>query len=89
MKLKMRGKVWEFVRQRAGLGVGNFGNCEAPNLPGKKIVVDHTIKGVHELEVIIHELLHASDWDKAEEAITETADDMAKCLHKLGYRKVS
>ena len=88
MKLKMRGKVWEFVRQRAGLGAGNVGHCDAPNVAGKKIIVDHTLKGVHELEVIIHEALHAADWDKAEEAIAETADDLAKFLHKLGYRKI-
>jgi len=39
------------------------------------------------LEVLIHEALHAANWDLDEAAVQETAEDIAKILWKLGYRR--
>lgn len=39
------------------------------------------------LEILIHEILHAANWDLDEHAIQETAEDLANILWKLGYRR--
>lgn len=38
-----------------------------------------------ELEVLIHELLHASDWTKDESWVHDTARDIATALSAMGY----
>lgn len=40
-----------------------------------------------ELEILIHEALHACLWDLAEESVEETARDIAALLEKLGYER--
>lgn len=44
------------------------------------------LKNRRKLEIILHELLHAADWAKDEEWVTETAEGMSKVLWNLGYR---
>jgi len=48
-----------------------------------------SLTGERELEVLIHEMLHACHWDLDEEAITETSEDLARVLFRLGYRRTS
>ena len=84
MKLKMRGKVWEFVRKRLDM---IDGQCDGPSVAGKRIHVDSALTGERELDVIVHELTHAAHWDLAEEAVDEFATDLARALWRLGYRK--
>jgi hypothetical protein len=83
MKLKIRGKVWEFVRVPMK---ETDGLCDAPTVPGKKIKVDSRLHGERELEVIIHEVLHAAHWDLSEEAVDEAARDLARALWRIGYK---
>jgi hypothetical protein len=33
-------------------------------------------------------MLHACHWDLGEEAITETSEDLARVLFRLGYRYI-
>ena len=40
-----------------------------------------------ELDTLIHEALHASDWSKSEEWIEETAKEVANLLWGMGWRK--
>jgi hypothetical protein len=40
------------------------------------------------LNVLIHEVLHASRPELAEEAVTETANDIEKVLWRRGYRLI-
>ena len=37
------------------------------------------------LETLIHEGLHASDWDKTEEAVDTIACDIASFLRRIGF----
>lgn len=37
---------------------------------------------------LIHECLHASNWDKSERVVDRTAVDIGKLLWRLGYRRV-
>ena len=40
------------------------------------------------LITLLHECLHASNWDKTEKVIDRTAIDIGKLLWRLGYRRV-
>ena len=40
------------------------------------------------LITLLHECLHASNWDKSEKVIDRTAVDIGKLLWRLGYRRV-
>lgn len=77
--------MWEFIRRKLR---GYRGHCDPPAWSGKTIVVDSRLAGEEELEVTIHEALHAASWDLAEECVVETANDIARLLWRLGYRKV-
>jgi len=67
---------------------GNLeGMTVSPKVKHKFIKIDNGLAGLHRLNVIIHESLHACIWDMDEEAIDETASSVASLLWKLGYRK--
>ena len=53
---------------------------------GRKIKIRKTLRAERQLEVVIHECLHAAHWDLDETAITETAEDLARVLWRLGYK---
>ncbi|GAG01688.1 unnamed protein product [marine sediment metagenome] len=40
------------------------------------------------LSVLLHECLHASNWDKSEKVVERTSVDIVKLLWRLGYRRV-
>ncbi len=40
------------------------------------------------LDTLLHECLHASNWDKSEKVVERTATDTGKLLWRLGYRRV-
>lgn len=84
MKVRVLGKLWGFVRKRME---HVDGQCDNPTTPNKCIYVDSRLTGERELEVIIHELRHAGDWHRAEEAVDEESRDLARTLWRLGYRK--
>lgn len=39
------------------------------------------------LITLLHECLHASNWDKSEKVVDRTAVDIGKLLWRLGYRR--
>lgn len=63
------------------------GQCDGPNRQGKLLCVDPKLTPPRELEVWVHEALHASFWDLDEEAIDEAGKSIASLLWRLGYRK--
>lgn len=81
----IRGLRWGFKRQP--LSIDDWGYCTDRNSKGRHIAVDERAKGRMELDVIIHEMLHACYPDLNEQAINEAATDIAKALWRLGYRK--
>lgn len=40
------------------------------------------------LITLLHECLHASNWNKSEKVVDRTAMDIGKLLWRLGYRRV-
>lgn len=63
------------------------GECDSPDTKGKEIRISTDLQREEELEVVIHELLHASDWSKDEEWVEEIAQDISNVLMRLGWKK--
>lgn len=82
----LRGKRWKF--EKAGtLNKDDRGYCTDPGEKSRKIKIHKNLIGQEELEVIIHEMLHACFWDIDEDVIVQVGDDLSKALWRMGYRK--
>ena len=84
MRVRLRDKYFRLEFER--LPPDADGLCD---FHGRSIKVRKSLRGERQLEVIIHELLHGCHWDLDEQAITETAEDLARVLYRLGYRKTT
>ena len=84
MIVRLVGKRWrlQFVPRLA-----DDGRCDPPDRPHKTISIARRLRGERQLDVLLHELLHACNWQLDEEHITQTATDIARVLWRLGYRK--
>ena len=66
----------------------NRGSCDHPKKENPEILIDKRLKGVEELEVSIHEMLHALAFKMFdEEWVYDSAIDLSKALYALGCRK--
>lgn len=83
MRVYLRNKCWKLVFKRL---TSHRGYCDSPDAPSKSIEIDSKLKGEERLEVLIHEMLHASGWILDEEWVASTAHDIARILWRLGYR---
>ena len=64
------------------------GCCDHPEGKGlPSIIVLSDMDTKQGLEHLIHESLHACRWSKHEEDVHETADDIARLLWRLGFRR--
>lgn len=86
MKVKILGKCWNLIRCQ--LPGDRDGDCNSPSDIQKSIRVRSSLTGKREMEVLLHELLHAADWHKDETWVATVASDVAHILWRLGYRKV-
>ena len=84
MRIKIGNKYWNLIFTELDEETG--GECDSPDTNGKEIRIATDLKKQDELEIIIHELLHAADWSKDEEWVEVIADDIARVLWKLGWR---
>ena len=83
MKHKLRGIKHKIKFQKPKL----FKKAIAEIIYKKKLIrISPKLKGKLKLEAIIHEALHGCVYDLKEEAVFETAKDIAKLLWRLGYR---
>lgn len=82
--VKIRGKRYRL--RFADLPPELDGDCDNPATKGKAIRINRKLRGLEQLDTIIHELLHAAFWDLDEQAILEAGTDVAKALWRLGYR---
>lgn len=87
MKIRLRGRFWRLLFTSEGLDADSDGDCDKPNAYRKTIRIHPDLKPEREFDVLIHEMLHACSWDLSEEAVEETASDIARALWRLGYRK--
>lgn len=90
MRIRILGKFWtlRFVPTLGSADSPKRGDCDAPEAKNKSVRVLSGLRGEERLEVLLHEMLHAADWHRSEEWVSETAKDMARALTRLGYTKV-
>lgn len=85
-RFKFHGVDYRYIRSRTK----DYGYCHPPNQDKKKriIGISNKIKGKKELEINIHEFLHACGWSTmSEEWVLQTSKDITEALWELGYRK--
>ena len=85
MRIKVGNKYWNLVFIELDENTG--GECDSPDTKGIEIRISTDLQREEELEVVIHELLHASDWSKDEEWVEEIAQDISNVLMRLGWKK--
>lgn len=86
MRLRILGRFWRLVFVPR-LPQRSRGECDPPSLPGKEIRVVSRLRGEERLEILLHEMLHASQWHLDESYVEAIANDMARALWRLGYRE--
>lgn len=86
-KFVFHGKEYKYVRSRKLKDKSGY--CSNPSFKKKRriISVAADLKDKDELEINIHEFMHACGWFADEEWIDESASDIAAALWELGYRK--
>lgn len=88
MQITILGKRWELKFLDGRKMPDALGACEPPDSPRKEIRVRKNLQGVEMLDTLIHEMLHSADWTKDEhDWIQPVAEDIARTLWKLGYRR--
>ncbi len=80
----VRGLPWSVVAVEMD---STWGMCDDPATEGREIWIDPRLSEEHELEICLHELLHAAFWDIDESVIEQVAKDFARVLWRMGYRK--
>ena len=59
------------------------------HVKNKEIRIKKNLSEREELEVTVHELLHAVEWSKDEEWVEQSGVEIAEALWKLGWRRVA
>ena len=85
MVVTLRGRKWKVVFTR--LPRGTDGECDDPRERGKEIRISTRLSEQDALETIVHEVLHAADFDKKEEWADDVGRNLARLLWRLGYRR--
>jgi hypothetical protein len=83
----IRGRRYQVTFPRR-LPKDTVGDCSHPSARRKRIRVLRGLSEKLTLDTLIHECLHAADFDKKEEWANETATAIARLLWELGYRRV-
>lgn len=92
MHVTILGKRWRlrFVPNMGGDDKTlTLGDCSDPRDKGKEIRIRQGLAEEQELEVCIHEAMHAAAWSQSEEFVEEASYDIARMLWRLGWRKTS
>jgi hypothetical protein len=86
MRVKIGEKYWKMVFTPVP---DADGNCDPPTARNKHIRLPPRLKKDPKrlMEVVVHEMLHGSDWTKDESWVETTAEDIARVLWRLGYRR--
>lgn len=80
IRATIRDQVWrvEFAH------IGDFGHCEYGSCRRtRRIRLSPTQSDAELLDTVIHEMIHAQDWDLSEEAVTQRATEIATVLGRL------
>ncbi len=87
MQVTILGKHWRLRLLPKNTRRNHYGRCEHPGNGSKTIVVETGHDDRTELATLLHEFMHAGLWALDEEPVDQWSEDVAKILHKLGWRK--
>lgn len=79
--------IWKKRLPRTETGHKALGWCDPPEKVGKKITIREGLEPAQELEVFIHEQIHAGKFELREEFVDQFAADLAANIIQLGWRK--
>ena len=85
MRVELRNRRWN-LQGIEYLQDGSCGSIDPIDTPQKRILVALNQTPQDLLDTVIHECLHACVPDLAEEAVTESATDIARVLYRMGCR---
>lgn len=80
IRTTIRDQVWrvEFAN------IGDFGHCEYGSCRRtRRIRLSPSQSDADLLDTVIHEMIHAQDWDLSEEAVTQRATEIATVLQRV------
>lgn len=77
------GKRYRIVETPSCLG----GECDAPETKQREIAIPIHGEDIYDLEVCIHESLHACFWWMSESFVRRASHDIARLLWRLDWRK--
>jgi hypothetical protein len=86
MKATIGGKRWEIVFTNC-ISSKLDGDCYHPNGKPRKIRIRKGLSEERELEILIHEFLHAALWIVDETIIEQTALELQRILTERGYHR--
>ena len=87
MHITILGKRWRIEWFRWKRGGKAVGWCDPPTAKNKAIRIAENQSEFEQLDTLIHEMMHAADWHKKEEWISQVGTDIARALWRLGYRR--
>ena len=87
MRVDLRGRRWRLEAVEY-LQDGSCGSIDPNDTPQKRILIARNQSPIDILDTVIHECLHACVPDLDEDAVTETATDITKVLHRMGCKVV-
>jgi len=81
-KISINGERWRlrFVDPGPWTFEEPMGECSHPKSNKKEILISNKLRGKELVEIIIHEMLHASMWIVSEETVDQTAKDISDAL---------
>ena len=87
MRIIIRKETWSIVSE---VQDGEFGFCDHEGERGKPMTIGikDGLGELEELDTTIHEAMHAAYPDLSEEAIDETATDLARLLLARGFGRI-
>lgn len=84
MLCRLRGRQYRFNWTNQ-MAPDDAGQTDDPASPKPQIRIRTGLP--NEMEIVIHEALHACFWDLSEESVAEAAKDIAGLMAKLGYER--
>lgn len=86
LRVNIKKRTWKI--KLTNLKDRHRGWCFHPDGGERVILMDQRLDDLETLEVLAHEVLHASCWDLSEETVTQFADDFARiAVKRFGFRR--
>ena len=86
-RVTLMGKRWTLKLVPKNNRRDHFGSCDHPEDVGKSIVVEANHDDLRVLNTVLHECMHGGAWNLDESVVKQWADDVAKIVIDLGYRR--